>query len=172
MDVLRPAVSVLGSYEPEAGDESREANLRKAVRIQAQVPTLIAAWARIRKGKAPIRDRFRAGAAIAAAADLAALRALDRERAAWRDAVAGYDAVLLPTTANLPPKLDRLLADPAHFASENLLALRNPSLANLLGLCALAIPTGIPSCGLMAMTAPEAEVRLLRLGAAMERTLT
>jgi citrate synthase len=54
MDVLRTAVSALGIYDPDAGDDSREANLRKAVRIQAQVPTLVAAWSRIRKGKAPI----------------------------------------------------------------------------------------------------------------------
>ena len=54
MDVLRTAVSLLGIYDPDAGDDSREANLRKAVRIQAQVPTLVAAWSRIRKGKAPI----------------------------------------------------------------------------------------------------------------------
>jgi citrate synthase len=54
MDVLRTAVSALGIYDPDAGDNSREANLRKAVRIQAQVPTLVAAWSRIRKGKAPI----------------------------------------------------------------------------------------------------------------------
>jgi citrate synthase len=54
MDVLRTAVSALGIYDPDAGDDSREANLRKAVRIQAQVPTLVAAWSRIHKGKAPI----------------------------------------------------------------------------------------------------------------------
>ena len=54
MDVLRTAVSALGLYDPDARDNSREANLRKAVRIQAQVPTLVAAWSRIRKGKAPI----------------------------------------------------------------------------------------------------------------------
>src|SRR4029453_1052588 len=54
MDVLRAAVSALGIYDPDAGDDSREANLRKAVRIQAQVPTLVAAWSRIHKGKAPI----------------------------------------------------------------------------------------------------------------------
>ncbi len=54
MDVLRTAVSTLGLLDPDAADSSREANLRKAVRIQAQVPTLVAAWSRIRKGKAPI----------------------------------------------------------------------------------------------------------------------
>jgi aspartyl-tRNA(Asn)/glutamyl-tRNA(Gln) amidotransferase subunit A len=120
---------------------------------------------------APIRDRFRLGAGIAAADYVAALRALEQARAAWREAVAGYDAVILPTTANLPPRLDRLLADPAYFAVENLLALRNPNLANLLGLCALTVPTGIPGCGLMAMGAPGGDAALLRLGTAIERAL-
>ena len=59
MDVLRTAVSALGIYDPDAGDNSREANLRKAVRIQAQVPTLVAAWSRIRKGKAPVTPNAR-----------------------------------------------------------------------------------------------------------------
>jgi citrate synthase len=54
MDVLRTAVSALGIYDADAGDDSREANLRKAMRIQAQVPTIVAAWGRIRRGKAPV----------------------------------------------------------------------------------------------------------------------
>ena len=69
-------------------------------------------------------------------------------RREWHAAVAGFDAVLLPTTANLPPEVERLLADPDLFATENLLALRNPNLANLLGLCALTLPGGTPACGL------------------------
>jgi aspartyl-tRNA(Asn)/glutamyl-tRNA(Gln) amidotransferase subunit A len=120
---------------------------------------------------APIRDRFRAGGAIAAADHVAGLRALDLQRRAWRDATAGHDAVLLPTTANLPPKVAELLADPARYAAENLLALRNPTLANLLGLCALTLPTGTPACGLMLMAAGGGDARLLRLGRAAERAL-
>src|SRR6058998_1220914 len=48
MDVVRTGVSAMGVYDPDGADNSREANLRKALRIQAQVPTLVAAWARIR----------------------------------------------------------------------------------------------------------------------------
>jgi aspartyl-tRNA(Asn)/glutamyl-tRNA(Gln) amidotransferase subunit A len=119
----------------------------------------------------PIRDRFRAGGAITAADHVAGLRALDRERRAWTDAAAGYDAVLMPTTANLPPNVERLLADPDLYAAENLLALRNPTLANLLGLCALTLPTGVPACGLMVMAPGGHDARLLRLGRAAERAL-
>ena len=120
---------------------------------------------------APIRDRFRAGAGFSAPDFVAACRELERNRAAWLDATAGYDAVLLPTVANLPPNAARLLAEPDYLMAENLLALRNTSIASLLGLCALTLPTGTPSCGLMAVAPPREEARLLRLGAAMERAL-
>ena len=54
MAALRTAVSSLSLYDDEAGDMSREANLRKAIRLQAQIPTIIAAIARIRAGKVPV----------------------------------------------------------------------------------------------------------------------
>jgi len=63
MDVVRTAVSAMGLYDPDAADNSREANLRRAVRIQAQVATLVAAWARIRKGKPPVAPNARLGLA-------------------------------------------------------------------------------------------------------------
>lgn len=42
MAVLRTAVSMLSMYDPDADDISEEANRRKAVRLTAQVPTIIA----------------------------------------------------------------------------------------------------------------------------------
>ncbi len=63
MDVVRTVVSALGVHDPDGADNSPEANLRKAARIQAQVPTLVAAWARIRKGKAPVSPNPRLGLA-------------------------------------------------------------------------------------------------------------
>ncbi len=120
---------------------------------------------------APIRDRFRTGARIAAVDYVAGLRALDVQRRAWTLATAGFDAVLMPTTANLPPSIERLLSDLAFYVAENLLALRNATLANLFGLCALSLPTGAPACGLMLMAAGGEDARLLRLAAAAERVL-
>ena len=61
--------------------------------------------------------------------------------------------------------------DPAHFAAENILALRNPTIASLLGLCALTLPTGTPSCGLTLMAPGGDDTRLLRIGAAIESAL-
>ncbi len=54
MHVLRTAVSALALYDEEAEDMSHEANYRKSVRLTAQIPTIIAAFDRIRKGKEPV----------------------------------------------------------------------------------------------------------------------
>jgi citrate synthase len=51
MEVLRTGVSALSAFDPDAGDNSRDATVRKATRITAQMPTLVAAWERIRRGK-------------------------------------------------------------------------------------------------------------------------
>ena len=54
MEVLRTGVSALSAFDPDAADNSREATLRKATRLTAQMPTLVAAWERIRRGKAAV----------------------------------------------------------------------------------------------------------------------
>jgi citrate synthase len=54
MEVLRTGVSALSAFDPDANDNSAPATLRKAVRVTGQMPTLVAAWERIRRGKAPV----------------------------------------------------------------------------------------------------------------------
>ena len=54
MDVLRSAVSFLSAYDPDAANHTREANLRKAVRLTAQFASVTAAWHRISNGGDPI----------------------------------------------------------------------------------------------------------------------
>jgi citrate synthase len=54
MDVLRTAASALSAFDPETTDNSREATLRKAVRLTSQVPMIVAAHSRIRAGEEPI----------------------------------------------------------------------------------------------------------------------
>lgn len=51
MDVLRTAVSALSLYDRECCDTSREGALRTATRLTAQLPVLVAAFERIRKGQ-------------------------------------------------------------------------------------------------------------------------
>ena len=54
MEVLRTGVSALSAFDLDAADNSREATYRKAIRLTAQMPTLVAAWERIRRGKPPV----------------------------------------------------------------------------------------------------------------------
>src|SRR5690606_38439420 len=54
MDVLRTAVSALAAFDPETADNSREATIRKGVRLTSQVPIIVAAHEQIRKGRAPV----------------------------------------------------------------------------------------------------------------------
>ena len=54
MAVLRTSVSALAHFDGEADDMSPEANYRKSLRLTARIPTIIAAYDRIRKGKEPL----------------------------------------------------------------------------------------------------------------------
>ncbi len=118
-----------------------------------------------------ILERFRTGAQVLAMDYVAGWRRLHDLRAIWARETAGYDAVVLPTSPILPPDAARLLVDDSYYVTENLLALRNTRIGNLMGLCALTLPTAEPSCGISFMAAPGDEERLLRLGAAAERAL-
>jgi len=51
LEALRTAVSHLAMLDPDDRDYSAEANLRKSLRLTAQMATLVAAWRRIREGK-------------------------------------------------------------------------------------------------------------------------
>lgn len=51
MDVLRTAVSMLSLYDPLARDNSFEANAAKAVKLMAQVSTIVTSFDRLRNGK-------------------------------------------------------------------------------------------------------------------------
>lgn len=118
-----------------------------------------------------ILERFRSGAAFEAADYVAAWETLKQARIAYLNATRGYDAILCPTAPILPPHTDRLMSDEDYYVTENLLALRNTRIGNLMGLCALSLPTGVPSCGIMLMAPPNTEEALLRVGAAAEVAL-
>jgi citrate synthase len=46
MDALRTLTSLLGHVDPEAGDRSPQASLRRAMRLTAQVGSIVATWGR------------------------------------------------------------------------------------------------------------------------------
>jgi citrate synthase len=55
MDMLRTLTSALGQYDPEAGDNSQPANYRKAVRLTAQLGSVVATYGRLQAGGGPIQ---------------------------------------------------------------------------------------------------------------------
>lgn len=57
MAALRSAVSFLGLFDSEADEMNEEANYRKAVRIQAKISSLVAAFGRVRNGKDPVAPK-------------------------------------------------------------------------------------------------------------------
>jgi aspartyl-tRNA(Asn)/glutamyl-tRNA(Gln) amidotransferase subunit A len=118
-----------------------------------------------------ILERVRAGADVKASDYVAAWRRLRVIRNLWAEMSAGYDAVILPTAAILPPDANRLMTDFDYYIGENLLSLRNTRIGNLMDVCALTLPTAEPSCGISFMAGPMQEDRLLRLGIAAERAL-
>ncbi|PRX37351.1 aspartyl-tRNA(Asn)/glutamyl-tRNA(Gln) amidotransferase subunit A [Meinhardsimonia xiamenensis] len=185
LDDLRP--------EPAAGFENAVARLeaagarieRRALPFVAEAhalsPVLFAAeayatWEREieaapEKMFPQILARFRGGRDVLARDYIRAWAKLETFRARWQEETAGFDAVILPTAPNLPPKIDRLMSDDEYYRTENLLTLRNTRIGNLMGLAALTLPTGVPATGIMLMIPPGSEERLLRLGSAAEAAL-
>ncbi len=57
MDIVRTGVSLLGIADPDAADNSHEANVRTSVRLLAQIPLMIAAAYRHMNGTPPVRPQ-------------------------------------------------------------------------------------------------------------------
>jgi aspartyl-tRNA(Asn)/glutamyl-tRNA(Gln) amidotransferase subunit A len=89
-------------------------------------------------------------------------------RAAAR--LAPYDALLLPTTANTPPRIADMKDDQA-FTKANLLSLRNCTLINMIDGCGISLPIhrgGEVPVGLMLAASGGSDRRIFELAAAME----
>jgi citrate synthase len=54
MDALRTITSALAHYDADLGDSSAQGQYRKAVRLTAQVGTIVATWGRLQKGGGPL----------------------------------------------------------------------------------------------------------------------
>ena len=54
MDVLQASVPILAMGDPDLLEETREGNVRMAIRLIARLPVLVAAWHRIRQGLDPL----------------------------------------------------------------------------------------------------------------------
>jgi aspartyl-tRNA(Asn)/glutamyl-tRNA(Gln) amidotransferase subunit A len=87
---------------------------------------------------------------------------------------AGVDAIVTPTVAITPPPIADVEAIES-YVTANALVLRNTSVANYLGLCALSMPVGRDAAGMpvgMQLVAPaRGEEGLLAAALHLERTL-
>ncbi|QWG11771.1 amidase [Bradyrhizobium sediminis] len=117
--------------------------------------------------------RIMRGESLSAAdyVDLVGARKSLVARAAIR--LAPYDAVVMPTTANTPPRIADL-ADDKDFARENLRSLRNCTLINMIDGCAISLPAhreGEVPVGLMLAAAGGSDRRIFELAAGIEEAI-
>jgi len=54
MDVLQAAIPMLAMVDPDLEEDTRDANVRQAIRLLARLPGLVAGWHRIRQGLDPV----------------------------------------------------------------------------------------------------------------------
>lgn len=120
-----------------------------------------------------VRRRIERGAAMTGS-ELIALQAARVEiRASMDAATAPFDAVAMPTTPVLPPRIDAL-DDEAEYGRLNSLILRNTSLANFLDRCSISLPANRPGeapVGLMLMGETGGDARLFAIAAGIEDML-
>ncbi|CCE06553.1 putative Glu-tRNA amidotransferase [Bradyrhizobium sp. STM 3843] len=89
-------------------------------------------------------------------------------RAAAR--IAPYDALVMPTTANAPPRIADLANDEA-FGRENIRALRNCTMINMMDGCAISLPAhpaGEVPVGLMLAQSGGQDRKLFEIAAGIE----
>ena len=117
-----------------------------------------------------VRSRIERGSAMTGA-ELIALQAARVEiRASMDAATAPYDAVALPASPIVPPRLDAF-ADDADYVRVNSLVLRNTSVANFLDRCSISLPAQRPGeapVGFMLMGETGGDDRLFAIAAAIE----
>lgn len=117
--------------------------------------------------------RMRAGETIPATDYVRAKRHIAALRRQFDAAAEGFDAILMPTVAILPPRLAELDDDETFFAL-NAAALRNTLIASILDLPAISLPIsdpGQPPVGLMMIGRRGADRKLLAAAQAVETVL-
>lgn len=113
-----------------------------------------------------VKARILRGRDIPARDYVAVMAERPAEQAAFLDAIAGIDLLAWPTAASLPQPLDTVdqASTPARFSRPG----------NYLGLCGLALPTGVADglpTSFQLMGRAHAEPLVLRAGAAFERAV-
>jgi aspartyl-tRNA(Asn)/glutamyl-tRNA(Gln) amidotransferase subunit A len=120
-----------------------------------------------------VSSRIARGEAISAADYIDMLGARKSMIARAEARFAPYDAVVMPTCAIKPPRIDDLADDKA-FTKANLLSLRNCTLINMMDGCAISLPchrTGEAPVGFMLGAAGGSDRRIFELAAGMEAAI-
>jgi aspartyl-tRNA(Asn)/glutamyl-tRNA(Gln) amidotransferase subunit A len=120
-----------------------------------------------------VSSRILRGESISAADYIDLINARKSLIARTEKRIAPYDALVLPTTANTPPRIADLADDKA-FTKANLLSLRNCTLINMIDGSAISLPAhreGEVPVGLMLAAAGGSDRRIFELAAGMETAI-
>jgi aspartyl-tRNA(Asn)/glutamyl-tRNA(Gln) amidotransferase subunit A len=120
-----------------------------------------------------VRARVEKGRDISSADYIETLRARADLVRAMHAHLGDLDALVMPTTPIVAPRIDEV-AEPDAFMARNALLLRNTTVANFFDLCSISLPLpregGLPT-GLMLLARNGEDRRLLRIAAAVEKAL-
>ena len=121
-----------------------------------------------------VRARFRSGEELKEAEFAALVQLRERFIQSVNAAAAGYDALLLPTVADIAPTIADASRDDENYFRLNSRMLRNASLVNLFDGCALSVPCHEPGSapvGLMIAGPQNSDHRVLAVGRVVEGVL-
>jgi aspartyl-tRNA(Asn)/glutamyl-tRNA(Gln) amidotransferase subunit A len=152
-----PDLNAAGGFSPIEGFAAH-AELFSRIADQAD-PRVMSRF--LRGGEASARDYFLMLSLREALIDQARARTL------------GFDAVILPTVAIVPPRLQDLREDEAYYRI-NGLVIRNAAIANLLDRCAITVPChdqGAAPVGFMMIGERAADRALLALATHLEAAI-
>jgi aspartyl-tRNA(Asn)/glutamyl-tRNA(Gln) amidotransferase subunit A len=118
--------------------------------------------------------RIRAGEAVSAADYIDLLQLRKRFVQEINAAASGYDAMLMPTTADTAPTIAEVGKDDESYFRFNGRMLRNAAIVNLFDGCALSIPCHDPGSapvGMMIAGTQHTDLRILAIGLAVEEVI-
>ncbi len=121
-----------------------------------------------------IIDRFRLAKNLSAIDEETVQIGVARLQLDYARRIAGYHAVVLPTSPQVPPRIADLIDDEAAYDRANIRSSRNTRLGNLMKTCGVTLPCqgeGELPVGLQLMGRAHEEGKILRLSAAAEQVL-
>ena len=121
-----------------------------------------------------VKQRMAEADTLTASAYLDRVRILGDLAARVDERLAAVDVLVTPTVSVTPPTLAEI-AEPGAYRDANMAALRNTSVVNYLGLCAVTLPVGLDAAGmpvgLQLVARGGSDERLLAAALAIERVL-